>query len=242
MSTVPTSSRISELRRAIERTRQDAFLVEARVIRRVMRERHGFARLSTRIPHAEVLVVDADDVRAYSHPDELGLDSYQSLPDRVILVAQPEEHELDERPIQELLLQLWGRLFHGCIDLKHARRRHDGRLTRARVDERISLIGQVEFDEARAVLKSELRLVDTDSHVEAYCEFVAVYLHLLKFSPDLLPVWFPSLAEKKHLTDVFSLSVNADEVYAASRLYGAAEPDLVSGNLRDEERITRERQ
>ena len=242
MSTATPSSKISELVRAVRKARDDAFLVEARVVRRIIRERYGFARLSTRIPHTDVLVVRFNDVRTLAHPDELGLNDFSDLPRLVILVAQPEEHELDELPLQELLQLTWSRLFHGCIDMHLLREQETGVLARARVQQLIDRIGQVEFDEAHAVLRSEIRLIHPESHTEAYCEFAAIYLQLTLFSPDLLSVWFPSLAETSHMLPIFSEHLDPDKLFLETQLYGATQPDLTSGTMRDEVKVASERE
>ncbi|MEO2015189.1 MAG: hypothetical protein ABGZ53_12540 [Fuerstiella sp.] len=242
MSTATSSTKVSELVRAVRKARDDAFLVEARVVRRIIRELHVFARLSTRIPHTDVLVVRGSDVRTLAHPDELGLNDFSSLPRLVILVAQPEEHELEELPLQELLQLMWSRLFHGCIDIQLLREQETGVLARAKVQELIDQIGQVEFDEAHAVLRSELRLVYADSHIEAYCEFAAIYLQLTMFSPDLLSVWFPSLADTTHVLPIVSEYLNPDKLFLETQLYGSTQPDLTSGTMRDEARVASERQ
>ena len=222
--------------------RDDAFLVETRVVRRIIRELHGFARLSTRIPHTDVLVVRLSDVRTLAHPDELGLQDFSGVPRLVILVAQPEEHELDELPLQELLQLMWSRLFHGCIDMHMLKQQETGALARAKIQQLMDRIGQVEFDEAHAVLLSELRLVHPESHTEAYCEFAATYLQLTMFSPDLLPVWFPSLAETSHVLPIISEHLDPDKLFRETQLYGATQPDLTSGTMRDEARVASERQ
>lgn len=219
-----------------------AFLVEPRVVRRVIRELHGYARLSTRVPHTDVLVVRHIDVRQYAHPDELGLDDFSQLPDLAILVAQPEEHELENQPLQDLMQLEWARLFHGCIDLTLTEQIDSGLLTRARIQECIDQVGQVEFDEAHAVLRSELRLIDSESYVEAYCEFVAVFLTLSRFSPDLLAVWFPSLTNVERVLAVLSQRMDVDRLFRETQLYGATQPDLTSGNMMDEARVASERQ
>ncbi|HIE96433.1 MAG TPA: hypothetical protein EYQ63_05355, partial [Fuerstia sp.] len=242
MSTATSSTKISELVRAVRKARNDAFLVEARVVRRIIRELHGFARLSTRVPHTDVLVARFNDVRALAHPDELGLKDFSDLPRLVILVAQPEEHELDELPLQKLLQLMWSRLFHGCVDIHLLREHETGVLARARVQQLIDQIGQVEFDEAHAVLRSELRLVHPDSHTEAYCEFAATYLQLTMFSPDLLPVWFPSLADTSHVLPIISEHLDPDKLFLETQLYGATQPDLTSGTMRDEAKVASERQ
>ncbi|MEZ6129384.1 MAG: hypothetical protein R3C59_11940 [Planctomycetaceae bacterium] len=242
MSTVPVASRITELRRAVRQARDDAFLVEPRVVRRIIRELHGYARLSTRIPHTEVLVARDESIKALAHPDELGLDSFDALPPLSILVAQPEEYEIEKNTVQDLLQVLWMRLFHGCIDLRMQQFVDEGRLTRQIVHDRIDQLGQVEFDEAHAVLISEQRLVNPESHLETFCEFVAVYLQLATFSPDMLPIWFPSLDDTSYVGPIIEEFVDGDQLFDDCHLYGATEPDLTSGTVRDEQSLARERE
>lgn len=233
MSRVDEVSRINELRRALSRADASAYLVEGRVIRRVIRERFAFAKLSAAIPHTESQVVAAIDVRHLTHPDELGLITFHDLPDKCLLISQPEEDELEHWPLQELLQQVWRRLFHAQID-RELLHKCQSKIHRADVQERIAEIGQVEFDEAHFVLRSEHRLIQPESRVEAWREFVALYNELQRFEPDLLSVWFPSLAGRPHLKSVLERDVNIDEIYARTRLYGATFPDLTPHVTRDE--------
>ena len=242
MSSATTSAKVPELRRAVRQAKSDAYLVEPRVVRRIIRELHGFARLSTRIPHTDVLVVKDDNIRALAHPDELGLDDFRQLSRLSILVAQPEEHELEAHSTQELMQSVWSRLFHGAIDLELQKVIADLPSSRTTVQERIARLGQVEFDEAHAVLQSELRLIDIESHVEAYCEFVATWLQLHKFSPDLIPVWFPSLTDDGRLLPLLSENLRVEELFHKTQLTGSINPDLIPGTTKDEERVASERQ
>lgn len=242
MSTDNITNRITELRRAVRQARTDAFLVEPRVVRRIIRELHGFARLSTWIPHTEVLVANAQDVQALAHPDELGLGDFQSLPEHLILVAQPEEHELSQHSMQDLLQMMWKRLYHGCIDIHLQEQVRTGVLTRDAVHERIDQLGQVEFDEAHAVLQTEVRLFDPDSHVESFCEFSAIYHQMVMFSPDLLPIWFPSLSETSPVLTIISQDFDAKQLFESSQLYGATIPDRTSGATNDETALASERE
>ncbi|RLS77618.1 MAG: hypothetical protein DWI00_05000 [Planctomycetota bacterium] len=228
--------RIEELRRALSHANPSAFLVEPRVIRRVIRERFGFAHLSASIPHAESQIVLADDVRHLVHPDELGLTSFTDLPADCLLVCQPDEGELEHWPMQELLQQVWRRLFHAEIDRELLRRLHTD-IHRADVQERIASIGQVEFDEAHFVLRNELRLVDQESRIEAWREFVALYLEMKHFEPDLLTVWFPSVVERPQIDQVLARDINAAEILQRTQLYGATSPDLTPHVVRDEARL-----
>lgn len=242
VSTGTISSKIPELRTAVRDADNVAYLVEPRVVRRIIRELHGFARLSSRIPHIEVLVAKSNDIRALAHPDELGLEDFQQLAPLSILVAQPEEHELEGHSLQDLLLMTWGRLFHGRIDLRLRNQVNDGSLTRTRAEDFIDRIGQTAFDEAHSVLVSEQRLFEPLSRQEAWCELTTLYLQLARFSPDLLPIWFPSLANNADSGQIIEQQLDADVVFQSTRLVGAVEPDGIPGVLKDEEAVSNERQ
>ncbi len=225
--------RIRELRRALTLTDPGAYLVEPRVIRRVIRELYGFVKLSPAIPHTESQVVAATDVRHLVHPDELGLENFQNLPPQCILICQPEEGELEHWPVQELLQQVWRRLFHAVID-RQLLTGTGGALQRPQVQERIAALGQVEFDEAHFVLRSEQRLVHPDSRVEAWREFTAMYLELKWFEPDLLAVWFPSLVGRNHVDEVLARDINASDLFRRTMPYGSTVPEITPHAVRDE--------
>ena len=241
MSQATVENQISELRRAVQQAAGEAFLVEPRVIRRLVRELHGFARLSSRIPHTESQIVSLTDVQLLTHPDELGLETFGGLPNQVLLIAHHEEQDLESSRMQDAMLFTWRRLFHGVIDLHLKRASAAHRLERPLAESRIAEIGQVEFDEVHAVFRNEMRLVHPESRIEAYAEFVAVYNELLHFSPDQIPVWFPSLAGRNDITDVLNQDVDAEALYNSSRLYGAPIPDLTPGIQKDEVSLSNER-
>jgi len=232
---VEEQSRIEELRQALSSADRSAYLVEARLIRRIIRERYGFANLSVALPHTESQLVSAADVRSLAHPDELGLDSFDSLPDECILICEPVNGELEHWPMPELKLQVWRRLFHAKVDqgFRDLRGTDDLGPLRANID----AIGQVEFDEAHYVLRTELRLMTPKSRNEAWRELAAHYLELHFFEPDLLPIWFPSLPYSESLHRVFSHGLDMDLLYQSTRLNGAPTPELVSHTARDEDRL-----
>ena len=241
MSQPTVENQISELRRAVQKAVEGAYLVEPRVIRRLVRELHGFARLSSRIPHTESQIVSLADVRALTHPDELGLESFGGLPEHVLLIAHHEDHDLESGRLQDAMLFTWRRLFHGVIDLHLHRAVAAHRLRRPVVESRIAEIGQVEFDEVHAVFRNEQRLVHPDSRSEAYSEFVAVYHELYYFCPDQIDVWFPSLAGRSDLLSILSQDVDAESLFTSARLYGAPDPDLTPGVQKDEASLSSER-
>lgn len=241
MSTAATTTRFAELQSAVHHACADAYLVEPRVVRRIIRELHGFARLSGRIPHTEVLVAHAADVRQLAHPDELGLTDFTDLSDRPILVAQLEDFELENKATQDILLMLWQRLFHGIIDRELQLQIRGGQLTRGRIEELINHLGQVRFDEAHGVLKAEQRLIHQDSRVEAFCELYALHQQMRRFSPDLLSIWFPTWAYDDQTVDTLSGLTDEDSAFVTSRLVGAAEPSIKSGVACDEQVLIAER-
>ena len=244
--TVPTQPadqrNVVELRRAVRQADAGAFLVEARVVRRAIRELHGYARLAARIPHTELQVVRAVDIRRLAHPDELGLESFRNLPDPVTLIALPEENELESLPANELMLRIWRQLFHGAVDRAIQANLKSRRLTPSLVQEHIDAIGQVDFDEAHAVLIEEQRLIEPESRVEAFSEFAAIWWELSRFAPDLIPIWFPSMADRDRKSLIPSIHVDPNLLYVATRLEGAAEPDPTPQIALDEAQLSGVRQ
>ncbi len=228
----------SELRRAVRRADAGTFLVEPRVTRRVVRELHNFARLSARVPHTDVCVIRSAEVRRLTHPDELGLESFDSLPDPIVLIAFPEEDDTEELSVQDQLGLVWRRLFHGAIDRALQALVDEGRLTRARIQAHIDHVGQVPFDEAHAVLAAEGRLVDPESRMEAFLEFAAVWWEFIRFAPDLISTWFPSLADRDPSGVIPQIDVDPDLLYKATRLSGAPEPDITPQQVLDEGRLS----
>lgn len=238
----PDTDVTSQLRQAVRQADSGTFLVEPRVTRRVVRELHNFARLSPRIPHTDVQLVDASRVRQLTHPDELGLETFEGLPDPVLLIALPEEHETRGRSVQDQMAIVWRRLFHGAIDRAVQAALNSGQLTRASVQKSIDRIGQVEFDEVHSVLAAELRLIHPESRIEAFAEFVAVWWELSRFAPDLIPIWFPSLANRDPATLLPDVRIDPDLLYVATRLYGAPDPDITPQIYLDETQLTGVRQ
>jgi len=193
-------SRIQALRGALSTADRSAYLVESRVIRRVIRERYGVANFVVALPHTLSQVVSSEQVRRFAHPDELGLSSFESLGEQCLLICEPENGELDHWPLRELKQLVWRRLFHAKLDQEFGRSTNQISLEILRRN--ISELGQVEFDEAHYVLRSEFRLLSPNSREEAWRELAAVYFEFRYFEPDLLPIWFPSLSESESIQNV----------------------------------------
>lgn len=229
-------SRIQALRGALSVADRAAFLVEARVIRRLIREQFEVANLVVALPHTHNQIVSGADIRKYAHPDELGLQSFDALPEKCLLICEPENGELDHWPLKELLQKVWRRLFHAKLDLAlQELSTSSGPETLRR---NIAAIGQVEFDEAHYVLRSELNLMSPNSREEAWRELVAVYFELRFFEPDLLPIWFPSLRDTQRAEAILSQGLDIEKIFRESRLEGAPFPELISHADSDEDRLS----
>jgi hypothetical protein len=228
-------SRINELRRTLTAAEPSAFLVEERVIRRVIRDRHGLANLALELPHTDSQVVSDDDVRKLTHPDELGLTTFANLPDLCLLICEPQKGEMDHWPLQELKLKVWRHLFHARLDREL--RDHFSPDNRELLRSNIAAIGQVEFDEAHYVLRSEHRLMSPHARDEVWRELVAIYCELRCFEPDMLPTWFPSLQRIPQAERILSQGIDVDQVFRETRLEGALTPELKSHSESDEDRL-----
>ncbi len=228
-------SRIQALRGALSAADPSAYLVEARVIRRVIRERDGVANLAAALPHTQSQVVGAEDIRKFAHPDELGLNAFDSLAEECLLICEPENGELDHWPLKELKQQVWRRLFHAKIDraFRHSTSAGNSDVLRSN----IAAFGQVEFDEAHYVLRSELKLMSPNSREEAWRELAAVYFEFRYFEPDLLSIWFPSLCDTPEVQRLLSQQLDIESIFRESRLEGTPSPALISHADSDEDRL-----
>ena len=228
-------SRLQALRGALSAADPSAYLVEARVIRRVIRERDGVANLAVALPHTQSQVVRGEDIRKFAHPDELGLIAFDSLADECLLICEPENGVLDHWPLKELKQQIWRHLFHAKMDraFQHSAPVGNPEVLRGN----ISAFGQVEFDEAHYVLRSELRLMNPISREEAWRELAAVYFEFRYFEPDLLPIWFPSLHDTTTVQQLLSHDLDIERIFREARLEGAPSPALISNADSDEDRL-----
>jgi hypothetical protein len=170
-----------------------AFFVLPRVVRRVWQNELNITSNWLPPPHRKSCVVERDQLLWLVARDELGVEPDAALPQRIILIARPEEDRMAKFSREDLLRYYWRLLFHARIDFEMELKTSPGRMTPAELRRRIDALGQTQFDEIRSVLRSELMLRRPDDARQVYAEFVAVYHELHAFAPALLPLYFPSL-------------------------------------------------
>lgn len=232
MSSTSSSVRIEELRKAISATDPTAFLIEARVIRRLVRKQSKHPSLALTLPHDDTQVVAAEDLAQTILPDELGLSSPLNLSGDVIVLKMPTADQIEHWPEEDLKLLLWRRLFHAHLDreLKHLTEPEQF----AYVQSQINSLGQVEFDEAHHVLRAEQRLMHPDSRVEAFREWIAHYWEYSIFDPGRILTWFPSMQQIDQVDQKMRLKLSIEEILQRTKIAGSASIESTSREAQDE--------
>ncbi|HWE37927.1 MAG TPA: hypothetical protein VG406_15260 [Isosphaeraceae bacterium] len=214
----------AELAAALKAADAAAFLVPARVLRRVIRGDRGLRWVGLSVPHRAGYVIDRAAALNLLDRDELGLGPGEDPPPTLILLAEPEPEDLATTPRDAMLLRYWRALFHAGVHAALGRRFAAGLISPAALRERIARIGPTEFDEARHVLRADGDLLPPRDDRGAFEEFAARYLELRSFAPASLPDVFPGLRDVEAVDAVLGEDLDAGGILATSRPPGAPEP------------------
>src|SRR5438132_12633313 len=215
---------LADLEQALKAADPAVLLIVPRLLRRVIKRDRGLTGFGLPVPHRKSYVVGRDAFLAAVSRREVGLADDDDLPAKVVLLSRPERGKLASQPAHAVLLHYWPLLFHARVHLILEDRIAEGKLTPARVRERIRHIGATEFDEVRAVLRQENYLLPPRNDLSAYVEFAAVYLELRHFSPSLLSRYFPTIHGYEAIDRVLAQDVDVEALFAATRPAGAPEP------------------
>jgi hypothetical protein len=216
---------VAELAQALQAVNAGAVLVRPRRLRRIIKEDRKLPGLGLQVPHGRTYVIARDRLLALTNRAELGIDD-RKLPSAVILIAQPDQDDLDRRPRGDGLRTFWRQLFHARVHAILDRLAAEGKLPEAEVRRRVDRSGRAVFAEVREVLQQERYLLAGDDR-SVYEEFAAVYLELRCFAPRLLPVYFPTIEDFAVIDAVLAEDVDCDRVLAETRLEGADEPSAL---------------
>ncbi len=228
---VCAESALAAAERAIREADPAAFPVASRIVRRVIRHEFDLPALIARVPHRKSFHLPAERARQIVAHDELGLENGEPLPEIVILLARPEEHELETMTAATLREHMRRLHFHARVHVALDERRAAGLLDERAVRERIERIGYTAFDEARTVLAHEAFLLPPADVVSEYVEFAAVFFELRYFAPDVLASYFPSLDDIDRAEAIMAEDVDTDAILdMTAELAGdeAPRPDLRS--------------
>ncbi len=206
------TSALASVERAIRDADSSAFPVASRIVRRVILNEVDLPALVGRLPHRKSFVTTGDRAQAVVLNDELGLEANSALPETVILLARPGEHELESMSA-DALREYYRRLhFHARVHVALEERRAHGELTDLTVAERLEEIGSSVFDEIRSVLEQEAFLLPPVSMVSVYIEFAAVFLELRYLAPDVVAAYFPSIDDFDRIERLLIRDVDLDSV------------------------------
>jgi len=211
------------IEQALREAVPEAVFAAPATVRRIIRADLDLPLLRPRIPHRDGIVLSpqrllelADDVWALP----------SDLPERIVLLARPDQAQFADRGDQSLLREYWRRLFHGCIDLAAREMLADEAADGSDFRGLVARIGETPFQEARTVLGQESLLRDPQDRREAMAEFIAVVLELASFSPYLLPVWFPAVEDREQLIDLCDGLVDGRAILQRTRPPGAVDPPI----------------
>lgn len=227
----PVAAMLEQASRALRDVEPTAFLVQARVLRRVIKQEWELPALTLQVPHRKSRIIARNTVIRHIDWDELGLEANVELPDRAILIARPDDKHLESMSLGQLKLQVWRLLFHAKIHDTFDRLQRAGTLTAADFRQRIDQIGQVEFDEIQSVLKRENFILARTSPAEVYVEFVSVYCELKWFAPHCVGSYFPSFSDYKWVDRLLQEDVDAEEIFRSTRLEGSPDPEVQNSDV-----------
>lgn len=191
--TLDTPAAGRSLAETVHAADNSAFLVEPRVLRRVIKEDCHVAGFGMNVPHRKGYVVAREKLLEFVDADEIH--PRGDLPRQVILLPLPDDIERREASPETIAHRRWRWLFHARVHLHLHEQAERGQLTKAEVKRRIHRIGQTQFDEARFVLLKESMLLAPRDETENYIEFAAMFLQLRKFDEELVSIWFPTVGD-----------------------------------------------
>ncbi len=160
-----------------------------------------------------------------SEPEEIGLNAGEILPDKLILLAQPDPQKLLEMTSGDALVRIVG----GCCFTPGCTWRFKSALPKKALIRRLSAnkfisIGEVEFEEIRAVLGQEGFLLPPHNDQSVYEEFAAVFLELRYFAWNALPRYFPALEDLDAVAEILRQDVDAQWLFLTTRPLNAPDP------------------
>ncbi len=238
MATLEKSSiDVSELARVLKDVDPTALLVPARLLRRVIKQDRDIGGMGLIVPHRKSYIIGREALLHAADRQELDLPADEALPekDKLILMVRPESDRLEGLPAEQVLVKYWQMLFHARLDLIMQAKIADGTLNAQTVRQRIVQMGATEFDEIAFVMRQEKFLLPPETPATIYAEFVAVYLTLRRFNNQALPHFFPCLHDLDAVDAQLAAEVDADAVFAATRLPGAPDPDTLPERVRQDD-------
>jgi hypothetical protein len=203
-------------------------LVPRWVMQNVIAADRGMAASAFTVPHRKSHWIARLRLVELAGEEEIALPEALPAGPRVLLLRRPSDR-LARRPRGDVLRHYWRLLFHARVDAET-----QGRIAAwsdAELQERIERAGRSAFNEARVVLARERYLAAGDDERAAYREWVAVYLELRQFRPELVGAYFPALGQAGACSEMLVDEIDDEVLLRVTRPQGAgdaAEAPLVA--------------
>ena len=201
-----------------------AVLLAPWLIQNVITWDRGEGRSRFGVPHRNVHVISRERFVKLMNSHRLKVPRSLADSPLLILFAAPEANWLAEHSWPEVLRHYWQLLFHARVDMEMGRKLSENAQHAGEIQSRIERMGRSVFNEACFVLRREKYLPGKSDARESYAEFAAVYLQLHYFRPDLLEVYFPSIANGNPILALLHEDVESETLIEGTRLAGAADP------------------
>jgi hypothetical protein len=212
---------LAMLDEALARVAPEAVLLDARILRRVIRLDRRLKGLGLRVPHDKTYTIERARLLAYV--DHRELPPNVDLASIVILLSKPTEQEVEDWEPSRLLSHYWRLLFHSRVHVTLAARYPSLDDRQAVAEQRKFQLGPLEFEEIRSVLLKDQLLFQEHTDWEVYAEFVALSLELKHFTASDLPFVFPSIAQWEMVHELLDGEVEHSMLYDATQLLSGAE-------------------
>ncbi|MFO0871258.1 MAG: hypothetical protein U0935_20225 [Pirellulales bacterium] len=217
----PPKITVDSLREQVHSAEPAAHLVEARILRRVVRLDRRLPGFGLSLLQRKSYTIERDRLLSFVDRHELELNPGVDLTRIVILLARPGDETFPDQELDDTIRQRYHRLlFHECVRVELLRRIIDVPSQAAWAEMRRRELGETEFAEAQAVLLKDERLFPSPTDLETYIEFAAVYLELRYFSPADPPLYFPAIRDWDEVARIVSQDV--DHAGLFERLRGTA--------------------
>jgi hypothetical protein len=150
---------VAELEHLMRAKNPGALLLPPRLLRRVIKEDSHIGGIGLQVPHHRTYTINRERLLQLVDRNELNIDADHRLPGTVLLIARPDQEDLDRQARGEVLHRFWRLLFHARVHAILDRHIAEGRLTKIGIEQRVRRLGPATFDEARLVLEQERYLL-----------------------------------------------------------------------------------
>jgi len=197
---------------------------------RLVHERHLRQILYFLIDRGRALPANTDLPFWFTRDDLIAADilpngTLQGTEPRLLLVTNPDDRLIAEKPQGEQLRVYWRMLFRASVLKAIDTKVTAGALDAEKCREQFNRFGPAAAREIRFVLESEHLLAPEAGDMEAYRTFAAVYLDFDQFTAHAAADFFPTLPDRETVRAALREDVAIEVLFASSRPAGALEPD-----------------